>query len=324
MYTKNQNISEIEENEIINDIFIIKSKLGILPYSNNTKLRFELKLKDVSGEILLKFWGDEVKESLEKIYGSLNEGDAIHVQGRAKEFGGVLEINVESRVHEIKILNENEFCPESFIKKSKRDVNVMFEELYRLANSISNQELQQIVLLFLEDESWVKKFKQTPASMFRHYNWAGGLLEQTLVITKLSLDVAKYHPKLKSDLLIAGAILHDIGKMDYFEIKTSIEISTKGQLLGHVILGIEMFDKKLQNKGFISSKVALKLKHIISSHLGRKAYGSPVTPSFPEALVISQTKLLDSKTNGMISIIEESNKDNNLIHHKDFGMVYIK
>ncbi len=322
MHTKTQKVSSLQAEDIVNDIFVIKSKQGLFSYSNDTKLRFEIRLADSSGEITFKFWGEEPKSSVEALYKSLEVGDVLFVQGKVKEFNNMLEISSNHGLHRVEKLQLGEFDPSVFIEKSVKDVEKLFKELYDIADSIHHPDYKNVLVTFFEDREWVEKFKQAPASMYRHYAYIGGLCEHTLNVVKFCMQACVLHRELDRELLITGAILHDIGKVAYFNLGTSIEISEKGALLGHVELGVESFCKHVSRQ-HVSKVVHNKLKHIILSHLGKKTYGSPITPTFSEALVIAQAKLLDSKAKGMIQAMEKASKESKVDYHKDFGMLYL-
>jgi 3'-5' exoribonuclease len=150
-----------------------------------------------------------------------------------------------------------------------------------------------------------------------------GLLEHTLTVTNIAMDLFKHHPKLDKDLLIAGALLHDIGKIKEFEVKSSIKVSIEGQLIGHIIIGAQMLNEKLKELK-VSKDCCLKLNHILISHHGNLEYGSPKKPAFPEALVIYYADELDSKTIAIIEAKETAQTEDAFIHTADFGNVYLK
>ena len=250
----------------------------------------------------------------------------MFVQGKVKEFNNLLEINANHGLHRIEMVHAGSFDPSCFIAKSTKDTLSIFEELKTITHSVQSQELQSVLNMFFNDTTWIHQFIQAPASMYRHYAHIGGLVEHTLAVVKICSSLSQIHPTLNRDLLITGAILHDIGKINYFSLGTSIEMSNKGALLGPIELGVESLCIKTKDLD-ISKDIMYKLKHIILSSLGKKSYGSPVTPSIPEAIVIAHAKLLDSKTKGMINAIntlQEANNDAEFDYHKDFGTIYLK
>jgi 3'-5' exoribonuclease len=322
MYIKTQKIYSLYAEDIVNDIFVLKSKQGLFRYSNDTKVRFEVRVADSSGEISLKFWGEESKSVVESLYNSLKVGDVLFVQGKVKEFNNMLEISTNQGVHRVEKVHEGEFDPSIFIKTSSKNVDALFKELYDIVDSLHSPDYKNVLVTFFEDKEWVNRFKKAPASMYRHYAYIGGLCEHTLNVVKLCMQTCVLHRELDRELLITGAILHDIGKMNYFSLGIIIEVSEKGALLGHLQLGVEMFTTKVREQ-HVSTIIQEKLKHIILSHLGKKRFGSPTTPVFAEALVIAQAKLLDSKTQGMIGAMKDAPKDAKVDYHKDFGMLYL-
>jgi 3'-5' exoribonuclease len=323
MYQKIQNIKNLQANDIVNDIFVIKAKRGVQSYANDTKFRFELRLGDATGETNLKFWGGESEEEVKEIYDNIQQDDIIFLQGKVIEFNEMLDISANIGIHEIKKLVPTEYDPSIFIKKSEKNIELLFSELLTIVNEVNNQELKNILNTFFQDQDFVKKYKLWPAANYRHHAYIGGLLEHSLAVTKICLSIAKTYPELDKDLLITGATLHDIGKIQSLQLSNSIKLSDKGLMKNSLVLGLEELSKKTKTI-IISPNLKLKLENIMLSNLGKKEYGSPVLPTTPEALVISIAKNLDSKTQAMLEVKKEADHGEDTIYHKDFGTIFLK
>jgi len=325
IYEKKQNIRELEVGNIINDIFAVRSKRSVEGYQNGFK--FELEIVDSTGKIMLKYWGDGDKNAVEQLYNTISENDVILINGKVGEYprgSNKKEIAIDKNKGDtIKACLEGEYNLSDFIKTTEKNIDEMFEELITIINSIQDEHLKKVINLFFEDEKFAKEFKKSPAAMYKHHGWVGGLLEHTLNVVKICENTQKIHPELNRDLLLVGAILHDIGKIKEFEVTTNIKMSKEGKLKGHLIIGLELLIEKL-NKTEIPEEYRLKLSHMLLSNHGKLEFGSPITPSFPEALVIYYADELDSKTKMIITAKEDAQTEENYIYTKEFGDVYLK
>ncbi len=319
MYKKNQLIKNLNNEDIVNDIFVVKSKKNVVSYANDTKFRFELRVADSSGEIDLKYWGTENKQEVENLHSFIHEDQIILVKGRVNEFNNVIELSN----NEIKIINVTEFDPISFIEKTDKNVDVMFQKVSNYLNEINNFELKQISKIFLQDLTFTNKFKNWPGSNYRHHAYMGGLLEHTLSVIEISLGAAKINQELNKDLLILGSFLHDIGKLKSLSISTTIKTTEEGITQGNQLLGLKIFEEQVKNLQ-ISESNLLKIKNIILSSPGKKGYGAIKLPLTPEALAISMAKETDAKINSMLRIKLNSETKEDFLYSKDFGNVYLK
>lgn len=320
MYKKQKNISELKNGEIVKDLFVVRFKKPIEETRKNT-FYFSLKIQDAFGDIFLKYWGSENKQAVEQLYDSIQPDCVVYAEGIVNEYNGKLDLSVNEG--KLKVLKEGEFDISDFIRKSKKDAEEMFAELKKHIDSIKNGEIKKILDAFFNDKEFAENFKNSPAAMYKHHGWVSGLLEHVLSVVNICCDIAKYH-KLDKDLLIAGAILHDIGKIQEFETTSLIKVTDKGNLLGHITLGIQMLSKKLRELG-TSEIIGNKLLHIIISHHGCIELGCPKPPSFPEAFIIAKADELDALTMQMIDCKENALTEDSFFYSKDFGTnIYLK
>lgn len=323
MEAKIKQLTEYTEGELVNDIFVVRFKKPIRQ-TKTGKYFFELKIQDALGDTMLKFWGTQSKETIEMLYKSIKPDCVIKViNGRTNVYRDRMEVSVSEDMGTIKILKKGEYDIKDFIRVSENDPEEMMKELKEIIDSIKDPEYRKIIDVFFNDEKFVKDFKSSPAAMYKHHGWVHGLLEHTLTVAKICNDVAKHHKKINRDLLLTGAILHDMGKIDEFEVTSLIKVTDKGNLLGHISMGVQMLTRKLDGLD-ISENNKQKIIHMMISHHGLEEYGSPKKPSFPEALILAKADELDAFINQMIEFKENAKTEDSFVYSKDFGNIYLK
>ena len=171
--------------------------------------------------------------------------------------------------------------------------------LRAILRQTKNSHLKALIDKFLSDRRFVSLLKKAPAAKTFHHSYLGGLLEHTYSVCEMSKAVAEHYPELDRDLLLAGAFLHDIGKIRELRFDKVIDYTDEGRLLGHLILGVSMVDEKLSAIRSFPQGLSLRLKHLILSHHGQYEFGSPKRPKFLEAFALHLIDDLDAKMNGL-------------------------
>ncbi len=314
-------IKHMSPHEQVDGRFVVKFKKPIQEYSKG--YMFQLRVGDTSGEIMLRYWGPDNKADVEKIYNSIQKDDIIHVVGETRMFNNRLVINVNPPEGRITVLKEGEYDLSEFIPESDKDPSEMYDELKRVIESVNNAHTKRLLESFVSDHKFVEKFKKHPAAMYRHHGWLGGLLEHTLNVVKICDFFKKIHPELDRDLMITGAILHDIGKMKELNVTTSIKTSPEGMLIGHLAMTFELVSRKMEEIG-TPENIKLKIKHILLSHHGKMEHGSPKQPAIPEALAVYLADLSDSKLTEMITHIKKARTEDDYIYISDLGPIYLR
>ena len=180
----------------------------------------------------------------------------------------------------------------------------MYSELLELCRQeLKNPFVKQLILSVLEDPDLIPAFKRAPAAKSNHHAWVGGLLEHVLKLCKVGRDVLRHYPEVQPDLVLAGLILHDFGKIQELTAERSFEYSDKGQLVGHMMIGIEIILKKSSQISGFPDKILHHLEHIILSHHGFLEYGSPKEPMTLEALMVHHLDNMDSKLQGFLDVL---------------------
>ncbi len=317
MYEKKTEIINLNVGDSVDDIFVVKFKKPLDKYSGGW--RFELRLGDKTGEINAKFWGPEEKDVVEDIYNSFSKDDVVLVKGKVSKYKNSKEITI----YEIKLVKKGEYKEDSFLGMSKRSIDDMYGELLEKINSIGDDDIRRLLEnIFVNDDEIREAFKKSPAAIFKHHNYIGGLLEHTLEVVKILETYIEIHKELDRDITIAGGLLHDIGKIKSFHLSNNISITKYERMEGHITMGVSIVTKKMDEMNFPEEK-RLKLIHIILSHHGQNEFGSPKTPMFPEALAVYFADLADSQLKNMISFKQNARTEDDFIYSRDFGNIYL-
>jgi 3'-5' exoribonuclease len=251
---------------------------------------------DRTGEIEAKMW-DNVAE----VMGTFKRDDFVKVKGLSQVFQNKQQFTV----HKIRRVEDHEIETADYFPCSNRDPEEMFSELRCIISSLSNEHLRALLETIFSDAKLVALYKQAPAAKSIHHACLGGLIEHVLSLCGLCRMVAAHYSSLDLDLLLTGAILHDIGKVEELAFDRSFSYTTSGQLVGHIVAGLQIVNDKMRAVPDFPPKLKLLLEHIILSHHGELEFGSPKVPSFPEALVFHHLDNLDSKFDAMRAAVEK-------------------
>lgn len=313
-------IRDLKAYEPIEGKFVVKFKKPIQKYANG--YTFQLRVGDSSGEVMLKFWGPDNEKTVSDLYSSIKKDDIVFVKGNTSHYAGKVEIDVDQKGI-LKTLKPEEYDISEFLIPARKDIDEMIKELIDTVHSVQDTHLRKILSDFLNDQDFMEKFKQHPAAMYKHHNWLGGLLEHTLNVVNICNFLAKIHPELNRDLMVTGAMLHDIGKINELEVKTSVKTSIEGILVGHTLMGIEELVYRME-KLKIPKEYKLKLIHMLASHHGKLEYGSPKEPAFPEALAIYLADDIDAKITEMLHRKKTAVTEDDYLYTREFGNIYLK
>ena len=180
----------------------------------------------------------------------------------------------------------------------------MFAEVRAIAAGFTNPHLKALLNAFFDDEEIARQYKLAPAAKTIHHAWLSGLIEHVLSLCTLAKITAAHYEGIDADLLLTGVLLHDIGKIHELFYRRSFGYSDEGQLLGHIVIGMRMLDEKIRQVPEFPAKLRTLVEHMILSHHGELAFGSPKTPMFPEALLLHLLDNMDSKMEAMRSLVE--------------------
>jgi 3'-5' exoribonuclease len=281
-------VTDIKENDNVDSLFLVKEKSTSLTKTGNAYLK--LKLVDQTGEMEGRVWS-----SIDTLTESFDKNDFVRVKAKAVSFQERLQLNITH----IERVGEEQVVLSDFFPVAERDIEEMFHALLEITRQIKNPYLNRLLQLFWGDDSFVIRFKRAPASKQLHHTHLGGLLEHTLSVAQLVLINSCHYKGLNVDLLLTCAILHDIGKVDELFYDRSFDYSDEGRLIGHIILGMERVDGKIQQIAGFPKDISNLLKHLLLSHHGQYIWGSPKKPMTLEAVMLHFLDDMDAKINGI-------------------------
>ena len=246
----------------------------------------DVTIADKSGEMNGKLW-----DYNEAVHGKYEAGDIVKLRGTVSKYNNTDQFRIE-RIRPVTA--EDDVNVNDFVPSADFDGNAMWNELYNIANNFNDSDLKAIVTDILKEKKEAMLY--WPAAFKMHHAIRGGLLCHTLSIVRLAESVCTVYPFVDKELLLSGAILHDIGKLEEFELSGAGLVtgySTKGNLVGHLAGGAIIVEKTAEKLG-ITSDVPMLISHMLLSHHGDPEFGAAVLPQFLEAELLSQLDLMDA------------------------------
>ena len=286
-------VIDLQPDQIVTGTFLVQNK--DVRQKKSGDIYLSLILADRTGEVDAKMW-DNASEAVE----TFAQDDFVRVKGLMQVFQNRPQLTL----HKIQPVAETEIDVADYFPASKRDRDEMFRELQGWIGGMTNPHLRALLQAMFADEEIAKAFRTAPAAKAIHHAWIGGLIEHVLSLCTLAKFSAAHYANIDFDLLLAGVILHDIGKISELKYARSFSYSTEGQLLGHILIGLKMVEDKLRLVPGFPEKLRDLLLHMIASHHGELAFGSPKVPMFPEAMLLHHLDNLDSKMECMRGLIE--------------------
>ncbi|MGC9199688.1 MAG: 3'-5' exoribonuclease YhaM family protein [Acidobacteriaceae bacterium] len=255
-----------------------------------------LSLADRSGQFEARMW-----ENFAEARQSCIVGSYVKVQGQISKYQGKYQITLSN----LWPATASEIDTADFVPTTRHEISAMAAELRSYVEAFANAHLRRLVLAFLDDPQLGPAFLEAPAAKRLHHAWIGGLLEHVLTLVRLCRVTAPFYPEVNPDLLVTGAILHDIGKVRELSWQSTFDYTLEGQLIGHISIAHGMLQQKiaeLDAQAAEDSKVEpfpqqlrLLIEHMILSHHGKLEFGSPKLPMTPEAMLLSALDDLEAK-----------------------------
>ena len=301
-------INTLVEGETIRNIYLCKVKRSA--ETRNGKPYDNLILQDKTGTLDGKVWDPNTGGIADYA-----ENDFIEVFGDVITYNNNLQLNIR----QIRKAAEGEYVPADFMPTTEKSTDGMYQELLGYIRKIENPYLRQTVeFYFVKNDAFAKKFRAHSAAKSVHHGFSGGLLEHTLSVVKFCEYMAGAYPILNKDLLITAAICHDIGKIKELSAFPENDYTDDGQLLGHIVIGVEMISDAVRNIPDFPEKLASELKHCIIAHHGELEYGSPKKPALAEALALNFADCADAKLQTLTEIFKDKNSNDWLGYNRLF------
>ena len=276
------------ENKVVTSTFVVVTK-QIKPKKTGDPY-LALTLGDRSGQIEAKMW-DNVEEVLE----AFEQDDFLKVKGLINKYKQRFQLTI----HKLRKLGDTEIEFADYLPKTTKDIDELWRALEGFIGTFQNPHLKSLVQAFMADPEIAAAYRNAPAAKTLHHAYIGGLLDHVVSLFRSCDLLCRNYPQINRDLLLTGAFLHDIGKIHELTYNRAFTYTTKGQLLGHMIIELEMLQAKLASFPDFPNELKILVEHLIISHHGQYDFGSPKLPMFPEALMLHYLDDLDSKMEAM-------------------------
>ena len=287
-------IKEIKDGDRVIEHYLVRRKEA--RESRTGKTFLSLKLMDKTGIIDAKIW--EMTQSI----GDFDEGSIVKVDGTVTTYQNELQM----KITKLRRPNEGEYVPADYIPTTTKNIDEMYKKVVAIIKGVKNPfVLALLENMLVKNAELVAKFKTHQAAMYVHHGFVGGLLEHTLSVSEICLVLGVRYKYVNMDLLTAGALLHDIGKVRELQALPQSEYTDDGQMLGHIIIGIEMIAKEADKIPDFPHELKSLIKHLIISHHGEYEFGSPKLPATPEAMILHFADNIDAKLTTFEEIYEK-------------------
>ena len=286
-------VDRLEPGENVRAIYGVAGK-RLRSFRDPSKGKFlELDVQDQTGTIPGKIWSGA--ETMADIF---SVGDVVWVTARVDEYRGQAQLIIE----DLERVDVEGIPMERFIPSAPRNLRDMEEELWRYIESVGQPHLSQLLLVLFQQEQFYERFTTSPAAKKVHHDYLHGLLEHSLEVVSILTETSVNRPGLDDDLLVAGGLLHDVGKVRELACGGCIDYTDEGRLVGHIVIGHEIISSAVENIPDFPEGLALHLRHILLSHHGKLEYGSPVLPQTREAVAVHHADLMSGKVGQVMSV----------------------
>jgi 3'-5' exoribonuclease len=297
-------VNQLANGDSVDEIFLVADKQ--LRANRQGNLYLHLELRDRSGSVGARLWN--ASEGLARTF---EPGDYLQARGKIQVFQGALQVILAH----IEPVDPAGISPEDFLPQASQNVAKLTARLRELLKTIGNPHLRALVDCFLIDDEFFRKYTTAPAGIRNHHAYQAGLLDHVVTLLTIADRIADLYPDLDRDLLMTGIFLHDIGKVDELSYDRAFGYTDEGQLVGHLVMGVEMLRDKVAEARKLTGEefppeLLLRLKHMILSHHGSLEFGSPKVPMTPEAIALHHLDNLDAKVHAFTrEIRDDPSKD---------------
>jgi len=282
-------VNQLGENEPINQVFVLGDKQ--LRQNRNGNLYLQMRLSDSTGAVTGMLWNASNDTASD-----VKNGDYVLVDGNTQYFNGAIQVIAKK----IKVAEPGSYSEEEFVRVSTAELEQRQSRVAELLRELDNADLRDLAECFLEDGDFMERFSRAPAAVKNHHAYHGGLIEHVVQLMELARTVGSHYAQIDTDLLVFGAFLHDLGKLDELSYDRDLAYTDEGQLIGHLVMGVHILQARLEQfaqrrEEPFPEDLALRLKHMIVSHHGKLEFGSPKVPMTLEAIALHYLDDLDAK-----------------------------
>lgn len=301
-------IADLTGSGEIETFFLVKYMA--LQEAKDGKKYLNVILTDASGDLEARLWN-----ATDDIAGRIEKNNFVKARGKLNFFQGRRQFILA----DIQKISENEINRDDYISKSVFDPKTMNDKLLALVNNLTDAYIRELLNHVLNDQEISRRLKLWPAGKSIHHAYQSGLLEHILSCAELAVTLSR-HYQVNENYVVAGAILHDLCKIFELSDGPNVEYTEEGKLVGHLVKGLEIVDKFASQIPHFPSGMKMHLKHILLSHHGEYAYGSPKIPQTSEAYLVHLIDLMDSKMNSMEMVKKNDSQSGNwsgFVKHMD-------
>jgi 3'-5' exoribonuclease len=290
-------VSGLEPEQTVTSFFLVRSKEARTGQKSG-KPYLQLELGDRTGSIDARLF-----QNVEALVDTFKADQVVKVKGRVEYYNGRKQFVID----QIRPAKEAEFDLGDFLPHTAADIEQLYAKLSEFIAAMANPWLKQLLASVIEDPEVAPRLKRAPAGKSMHHACIGGLLEHIVSLCALCRAVTPLYPEVDADLVLAGAVLHDIGKVDELSANGAFGYTNEGLLVGHIVSGVELVSRKMDAIEGFPANLKTLVKHIILSHHGEYEFGSPVLPRFPEAVLFHYLDQIDSKLTAMKETLATAN-----------------
>ncbi len=289
-------IKDITDGQAVRGVFLVR-QMG-RGETKGGKPYLMLTLMDRTGDLAARVW-----DNAELLAPHCPAGGFVYVEAQAQAYKGIVQL----KVNDLKAVAPPEVDPAQFMPVSAANLAALEQELHAIIGGLEHPQLRALLQHLFTAPDFSQQFVKAPAAKHMHHACLGGLLEHTVAVARLAAKVCDSYPELDRPLLIAGALVHDIGKTREFSFDVPpFDYSDQGRLMGHLVLGVEMVQGAVATLADFPQELADRLKHLILSHHGRHEFGSPALPMTTEAFVLNLIDDLDAKINYLNRLADQA------------------
>jgi 3'-5' exoribonuclease len=286
-------IKDLKEKDHLQAVYLVTEKNS--GADRNGKVFLSLTLGDATGHI-----NGRMFEKAGEVAGTFEVGDPVKVKGFVQLFQNRKQVVI----NELRKAVDGEFSMTELVAELGGDPKVHLQRLLSLINDLDNPHVRDLLVKTLEDAKVQTLLLKAPAAKTIHHAYRGGLLEHICSIAELMVTLSQHYPFLDRNLLVFGAIYHDLGKIYELDLSEGIHYTQSGRLVGHMVLATDMIERLTAATPGFPEDLRDVLKHIVLSHHGKLEYGSPKLPMLIEAVVVAMIDDLDSKMNTLYTFLK--------------------